>query len=263
MQKGILITLTGKIVFVTGGTSKIGESIIMKLAKAGATGAFTYFNRKDKAKEIIKELRGINGNFQCYRLDISDANECRETFERFAYDFGGIDILVNNAGIWRNIKIDDERETGEDILLTNLTGTINVTRSAIPYFRRTGGAIVNIATSIYNVERPFNSFYAASKMGVIGFTRSLAKELASRGIRVNCVCPGWIVSKDEWQSMNLTGKLQGSRLTIPFGNPDDIANAVLFLVSELSSFITGEAIHVHGSTTTKYGIKFDKEPEGE
>lgn len=255
MQKGVLIDLTDKIAFITAGTSKIGEYIIRKLAQAGAKGGFTYHNKEDRAKAIKMELEALNTDFQYYRLDVRSEITCRETIKRFIDDFGRIDILINNAGIWRNIEIDDEKDNGEDIVLTNLIGTINITKSAIPYLSERGASIINIATSIYNMERPFNSFYSASKSGIIGFTRSLAKELAPKGIRVNCICPGWIVSMEEWNSFLQKEGLKYSRLTIPFGNPEDIANAVLFLASDLSSFITGESIHVHGTITVKYGIK--------
>jgi len=238
-----------KAAIVTGGSRGIGKALVLMLAQEGADVAFTYAKSVEDAGKLSSEIVKLGRKPLALQMDVADFDKARELIEKAKEYFGRLDILVNNAGIIRDKALmmmakDDWRE----VIDTNLTGTFNVTRNAIVTFlKQKSGAIVNITSvsGVAGMSRQTN--YAASKAGIIGFTKSLAREVAPYNIRVNAVAPGFIETdmisglKDEYKE-GLKKKIPLSRL----GRVEDVSAAVKFLLSEAANFITGQTIIVDG-----------------
>jgi len=182
----------GKVAIVSGGTRGIGKAIVLMLAQEGADIAFTYLKSAEEAEELIKEVESKGSKVQAYKIDVRDFDKAKEFVEKVKLEFGRLDILVNNAGITRDKALMMmAKEDWQEVLDTNLTGVFNLTRNTIVTFlKQKSGAIVNITSvsGVSGLSRQTN--YSASKAGIIGFTKSLAKEVAGYGIRVNAVAPG-------------------------------------------------------------------------
>lgn len=238
-----------KVALITGGSRGIGKQIAITLAKEGYDIALNYLNEKDDYHDTKKQIE--EENVKCLPImgDVSKFEDCERFVKETIDEFGQIDVLVNNAGITRdNLLMRMKKEDFEAVLNVNLVGTFNVTKNVIPYMMKArSGRIVSIASVVGVAGNAGQANYAASKAGIIGFTKSLAKEFASRNILVNAVAPGFIatsmtdVLKDEVkESINQSIPLKR------MGTVQDVANVVKFLTSEDSSYVTGQVIHVDG-----------------
>lgn len=240
--------LDGKVAVVTGAARGIGRAIAEKLASQGADLALCDLE-KDWLNETAAAVSAMGRRVECYAVDVSNSAGCNATIDAIISNFGTIDIMVNNAGIIRDKLM--RRMTDEDwdaVLSINLKGTFLFTRAASGVMiKQKSGAIVNIASIIGLIGNVGQCNYAASKAGVIALTKSVAKELAGKNIRVNAVAPGFIESK---MTQSLSEDIRNRMLeAIPmrrFGDPEDVAKVVLFLVSDESSYITGQVLTVSG-----------------
>lgn len=238
-----------KVAIVTGGSRGIGKALVLMLAGEGADVAFTYAKSTEDAQKLSTEITKLGRKPLALQMDVADFDKAKELVEKVKETFGRLDILVNNAGIIRDKALMMmTKEDWTQVIDTNLNGTFNVTRNAIVTFlKQKSGSIVNITSvsGVAGMSRQTN--YAASKAGIIGFTKSLAKEVAPYNIRVNAVAPGFIETdmisglKDEFKE-ELKKKIPLSRL----GRVEDVSAAVKFLLSDGANFITGQTIVVDG-----------------
>lgn len=238
-----------KVAVVTGGTRGIGRSIVLALCRQGADCAFTYTKNPAAAESLAQEVQSMGRRATPYQLDVRDFEGTKTVVEEIKKEFGTIDILVNNAGITRDKSLMMmNKEDWSDVIDTDLTGVFNTTRACIiTFLKQKSGNIVNISSvsGIHPLAGQVN--YAAAKAGVIGFTKSLAKEVALYNIRVNAVAPGF-VDTDMTATLNETYRDKVMKM-IPlerFGTPDEVAQAVVFLVSDASQYITGQVIQIDG-----------------
>ena len=244
--------LEGKVAIITGATRGIGKGIAEVFAKEGAKIAFTYAGSVDKAQSLEKELSALT-KIKGYQSDASDFDAAQKLVDEVLTEFGQIDIVVNNAGITRdNLLLRMGKEDWDTIIKVNLDSVFNLTKAVIkPMMKAKSGAIINM-TSVVGVKgNGGQANYAASKAGVIGFTKSVALELGSRNIRCNAIAPGFI--ETEMTAVLDEKVVQGWRDAIPLkrgGQPEDIANACVFLASDKSSYITGQVLNVDGGMLT-------------
>ena len=238
-----------KVALITGATRGIGKQIAITLAKEGYDIAINYRTENDDLKSTKEEVEKNNVKCLAVKGDVAVFEDCEKFVEDVIKEFGSIDVLVNNAGITRDtLLMRMKKEDFESVIDTNLVGTFNVTKNVISHMLKArSGRIINISSVVGVSGNAGQTNYAASKAGIIGFTKSLAKEVASRNILVNAVAPGFIetgmtdVLKDEIK--------QDIEKNIPLkriGTPQDVANVVKFLASEDSSYITGQVLHVDG-----------------
>ncbi|MDD5005576.1 MAG: 3-oxoacyl-[acyl-carrier-protein] reductase [Candidatus Omnitrophica bacterium] len=241
--------LKNKIAIVTGGTRGIGRAIVLALAKQGVKVAFNYLKSDKEAKEVLKEVSDLGSEALSFKFDVRDFNLAKEFVEKVKEYFGGLDILVNNAGIIKDkaLMLMEENDWRE-VIDTDLTGYFNLTRACIVgLLKQKSGNIVNITSDsgVSGTSRQTN--YSAAKAGIIGFTKSLAKEVAGYNIRVNAVAAGFI---DTQMTQNLKPDYKEKlKSLIPkgeFGKPQDVAGAVLFLLSDAADYITGQVLRVDG-----------------
>ncbi len=244
------IDLSGKRVVVTGGTRGIGRSIVLAAASAGAQVLTCYRQESEAVDQLTRELKELGGNHHLVRADVGNPSDVEELAEEVAGRLGGVDALVNNAGVISHVPFDQlSLDEWNRIINTNLTGVFLVTQKLLPLMG-SGGSIINIGSRGAVAGIPMRGHYTASKAGIVGLTRSLAKELGRRGIRVNVVAPGVINTDDgeltEEQKAEFLKRYQHLTALGRLGQPDEIAGAVVFLASELSTYITGETLHVDG-----------------
>ena len=238
-------TLTGKTAIVTGGSRGIGKAVSFKLASYGANIAVIYAGNEEAANEIVKKIKNeYKVEAKAYRLDVSDFNACKETVAEIKNDFGSVNILINNAGITRDGLLVMMKENDYDAVLdTNLKGAFNMIRHLSGMFiKNREGCIINISSVAGILGNPGQCNYSASKAGLIGLTKSVARELAPKGIRCNAIAPGFITTAmTENQIENpLLERIPLNRM----GNTDDVAEAVEYLV--FASYVTGEVLKVDG-----------------
>lgn len=243
------MTLKGKNALVTGGSRGIGRAIAMKLSEEGTNVIITYINNEKKARNVVKEIEKNGAKGLAIKVDISSEEDVNNMMEKIKKKFNSIDILINNAGVTKdNLLIRMKTEDWDKVLDTNLKGVYFCTKAvARGMMKKRYGKIVNIASVVGISGNAGQGNYSASKAGVIGFTKSIAKELGSRGINVNGVAPGF-VETDMTEVLSEDIKKQTLNL-IPlkkFAKPEDIANAVVFLCSEKANYITGQIINVDG-----------------
>lgn len=246
-------SLEGKVVLVTGATRGIGKSIAHTLADNGAAVAFTFASSEEKAKAIEKELTDKGVQAKAYKSNAASFTAAQELVDQVLTDFGNIDALVNNAGITRdNLLMRMSEDHWDEVLETNLKSVFNMTKAVQrTMLKNRNGSIVNISSVVGVKGNAGQANYAASKAGMIGFTKSVALELGSRNIRSNAIAPGFIETE-------MTEKLdektvQEWRDAIPLkrgGKPEDVADLVLFLVGDQSAYITGQTINVDGGMLT-------------
>ena len=241
--------LTGKVALVTGAGRGIGRQIALTLAAQNAFVIVNYNGSKDKAEETVSEIKAAGGDAVSYKCNVSDFEECQQMITAIIKEYKHIDILVNNAGITRDGLIMKMSEDDYDAVLdTNLKGTFNTIRHMSRYFlKQKSGRIINISSVSGILGNAGQANYSASKAGVIGLTKAVARELASRGITVNAVAPGF-VDTDMTDALSDSAK-ENLILQIPLGRtgkPQDIANAVLFLASDAAGYITGQVLSVDG-----------------
>lgn len=238
-------TLKDKTAVVTGGSRGIGKAVSLKLASYGANIAVIFAGNEEAANEIVKKIKNeYKVEAKAYRLDVSDFNACKETIAEIKNDFGSVHILINNAGITRDGLLAMMKENDYDAVLdTNLKGAFNMIRHLSGMFiKNREGCIINISSVAGILGNPGQCNYSASKAGLIGLTKSVARELAPKGIRCNAIAPGFIATAmTENQIENpLLERIPLNRM----GNTDDVAEAVEYLV--FASYVTGEVLKVDG-----------------
>ncbi|MAJ98894.1 MAG: 3-oxoacyl-[acyl-carrier-protein] reductase [Flavobacteriales bacterium] len=246
-------SLENKTAIVTGGTRGIGKGICLKLAQNKVNVVFTYLSSKEKALEIENDLKKFGIKVKGIKSDVSNYSECENVIDYINDNFNSIDILINNAGITRdNLLMRMTKKDFDKVIDTNLTSIFNMTKVVQKNFlKQRSGSIINISSIVGVRGNAGQSNYAASKAGVIGFTKSIALELGSRNIRCNAIAPGFIETE---MTKDLKSEIiENWKKSIPLkktGTVDDVANTVLFLASDMSKFITGQTISVCGGMLT-------------
>lgn len=238
-----------KSALVTGASRGIGRSIALQLAEEGYNVAVNYAGSKDKAEAVVEEIKAKGVDSFAIQANVANGDEVKAMIKEVVSQFGSVGVLVNNAGITRdNLLMRMKEQEWDDVIDTNLKGVFNCIQKVTPQMlRQRGGAIINLSSVVGAVGNPGQANYVATKAGVVGLTKSSARELASRGITVNAVAPGFIVSD---MTDALSDELKDQMLEqIPlarFGEDTDIANTVAFLASDKAKYITGQTIHVNG-----------------
>ena len=243
------LDLTGKTALVTGGTRGIGRAIVEALANAGAKVAFTYRSSTEEAAAFLADLTERGVEALAHQGDAADTDAANEAVKLVMDTWGRVDILVNNAGITRDglmLRMNDD--DWNSVINTNLKSVFNFCKAVYrPMMKQRGGAIVNLSSVVGVTGNPGQTNYAASKAGIIGFSKSLAKELGGRGVTVNVVAPGFVATD---MTASLSEAAQNAMLgAVPLkrpATPEDIAGAVLFLASGAATYITGHVLHVDG-----------------
>lgn len=245
--------LEGKTAIITGASRGIGKGIARIFAEHGANVAFTYSSSVEAANELEKELNALGVKAKGYQSNAADYNQAQELAEEVAKEFGTIDVLINNAGITKdNLLMRISEEDFDKVIEVNLKSVFNMTKAVQrTMLKQRKGSIINMSSVVGVKGNAGQSNYAASKAGIIGFTKSIALELGSRNIRSNVIAPGFI--ETEMTSVLDEKIVQGWRDAIPLkrgGQPEDVANACVFLASDLSVYITGQVINVDGGMLT-------------
>ena len=245
--------LEGKTAIITGGSRGIGKGIALVFAQHGANVAFTYSSSVESANSLEKELSNYGVKVKSYQSNAADHKESQDLVENVLEDFGSIDVLVNNAGITKdNLLMRMSEEDFDKVIDVNLKSVFNMTKAVQrTMLKQRKGSIINMSSVVGVKGNAGQSNYAASKAGIIGFSKSIALELGSRNIRSNVIAPGFIETE-------MTAKLEEKtvdvwRNAIPLkrgGAPEDIANACVFLASDLSAYITGQTLNVDGGMLT-------------
>lgn len=243
-----MISLQGKTALITGGSKGIGRSIVETFAKAGTHVAFLARNR-DLSEQLEKEIQAWGVDCISFQADVSDLEQCAGVVEQTMERFGKIDILINNAGITDdNLIMRMKKEAWDRVIDINLTGIFNMSKSVMrPMMKARYGRIINMSSVVATTGNPGQVNYASAKAGIIGFTKSLAREVASRNITVNAIAPGFVESDmtaqlTEDQRKALLADIPMNRM----GAAEDIANGALFLASPLADYITGTTLHING-----------------
>lgn len=245
--------LQDKIAIITGGSRGIGEAIVRKFVAEGATVVFTYRSSSAKADALVEELTAAGGTVKAYQSDASSYASSEELIKAVTTDFKQIDILVNNAGITKdNLIMRMKEEQWDDVMTVNLKSVFNLTKHVVrPMMRKRKGSIINLTSVVGINGNAGQSNYAASKAGIIGFTKSIAKELGSRSIRCNAIAPGFIQTD---MTEGLSDAVKESILSgIPMkrlGEAEEVANACVFLGSDLSTYVSGQTLNVCGAMST-------------
>ena len=242
--------LKDKVAIITGSVRGIGKEIAMLYAESGAKVVINYSShgRGVEAKKVVDEIEAKGGKALAVCADVASFEEAKALIDKTVEHFGKLDILVNNAGITKDmLLIRMTEEEFDRVIAVNLKGVFNCSKHATKAMMKTGGSIINMTSVVGITGNVGQGNYAASKAGIIGFTKSIAKEFASKNIRVNAIAPGFIVTD---MTEELSDKVkEAATNNIPlkrFGSARDVANTALFLGSELSSYITGEVIKVDG-----------------
>ncbi len=242
--------LKNKTALITGGTRGIGHAIAKKFAEQGCNVAFTFVSSEDKAKQLESELNALGVKAKAYKSDAGSYSDAEKLVDEVSKEFGAIDVLVNNAGITRdNLILRMSEEQWDEVIQANLKSVFNLTKHVSKLMlRQKSGSIINLTSIIGEMGQGGQSNYAASKAGVIGFTKSIADEFGSRSIRCNAIAPGFIetdmtgVLSDEVKK-SILEKIPMKRM----GSAEEVANTALFLASDLSTYVSGQVISVCGA----------------
>ena len=242
--------LDGKVALVTGAARGIGKAIALKFASEGADVAFTDLVINEAAEETVKEIEAFGHKVKAYASNAADFAQTQEVVDQIMADFGHIDILVNNAGITKDgLMLRMSEAQWDAVINVNLKSAFNFIHALTPIMaRQRGGSIINMSSVVGVSGNAGQCNYSASKAGLIGLAKSIAKEMGPRGIRANCIAPGFIIS-DMTKALSEEVRAQWMK-TIPLrrgGTPEDVANVALFLASDLSSYVSGQVIHVCGA----------------
>jgi len=243
------VNLSDRSVLVTGGTRGIGRALVGAFAQAGARVAFTYRSSSETADELVDTLAEQDVEAMALQGDVADMDAAQSTVEQVLDAWDTLDVLVNNAGITRDgLLLRMQEDDWDDVIATNLKGAFNFCKAVYrPMMRQRGGKIINISSVVGITGNPGQTNYAASKAGIIGFSKSLAKELGSRNVTVNVVAPGFVETD---MTAELSESAQEAMLdAVPLrrpAHPQDVASGVLFLASPAADYITGHVLHVDG-----------------
>ena len=243
------MSLAGKVAVVTGGSRGIGRAICLQLAEKGAKVVINYVSRSEAAEETKAQVEAIGGECLLVKFNVADTSEVQEAFKEIIAECGRIDILVCNAGITRDsLLIKMKEDAWDEVMAVNLKGAFNCIKEGCrPMMKKRWGRIIVVTSVVGFAGNAGQVNYSAAKAGLVGLARSSARELASRGITVNCVAPGFI---DTDMTSDLPETVKEKMLAeIPlgaFGQPDDIAGAVAYLASDAARYVTGQVIHVNG-----------------
>ena len=245
--------LEGKTALITGASKGIGRAIANKFTSQGANVAFTYLSSVEKGQALEEELKANGVNAKGYRSDASDFAAAEELINNVVVDFGSLDVLVNNAGITRdNLLMRMSEAEWDEIMTVNVKSCFNTVKAAFRTFmKQRAGSIINMSSVVGVRGNAGQANYAASKAGIIGFSKSVALEMGSRNIRCNVIAPGFI--ETEMTDALDEKTVQGWRELIPLkrgGAPEDVANACVFLGSDMSTYVTGQVIQVDGGMRT-------------
>ena len=247
----IMKLLEGKVALITGGSRGIGEALVRKFVEHGASVAFTYVSNssKDRSEKLLSAIAGGDGGqVRAYQSDAGDYTQAEALINQVVKDFGKLDIVINNAGITRDtLMLRMTEQQWDEVIQTNLKSVFNLTKHALKPMIRAGGSIINMSSVVGVFGQAGQANYAASKAGIIGFSKSIAKEYGSRGIRCNAVAPGFIATEmtdalDEKTKENYLNSIPMKRL----GSGDDVANTCVFLASDMGAYISGQVISVCG-----------------
>ena len=246
------LSLEGKVAVVTGASRGIGRAIALELARRGAAVVVNYNRAAEKAQEVVEAIRSAGGQAEPFQANVAEFAQAKALIDFAIKTFGGIHILVNNAGITRDNLIMLMKEDDWDAVIdTNLKGTFNCSKAAVrPMMRKRWGRIINISSVAGQIGNPGQTNYSASKAGQIGFTKALAREVASRNITVNAIAVGYIET-DIWEGVPEEAREQILNM-IPLGRkgePEEVAYAVAFLASDQAAYITGQVLGVNGGMT--------------
>ncbi|MBL7830741.1 MAG: 3-oxoacyl-[acyl-carrier-protein] reductase [Saprospiraceae bacterium] len=244
--------LTGKTALITGGSRGIGAAIVRKYAENGANVAFTYVSSASKAEALRDELRAMNVKAECYQSDAADFKQSESLVAAVQADLGPINIVINNAGITRDtLMLRMSEDQWDEVIHTNLKSVFNLTKHCMRSMLKTGGSIINMSSVVGVFGNAGQANYAASKAGIIGFSKSIAKEVGSRNIRCNVIAPGFI---DTEMTGELDEKTKEAFLSgIPmkrYGKSEEVADLCVFLGSDMSSYISGQVISICGGLNT-------------
>ena len=245
--------LEGKVALITGGSRGIGEAIALKFAAEGAHIAFTYVSSDERAKALEEKLSAMGVQAKGYKSDAGDYAAAETLVNEIMTQFGIVDICVNNAGISKdNLLMRMTPEQWDDVLQANLKSIYNLSKQVIkPMMKNRKGSIINMSSIVGMKGNAGQSSYAASKAGIIGFTKSIAQELGSRNVRVNAIAPGFI--ETDMTHYLKDGGAEKWFEKIPmarFGKPEEVADVALFLASDMSSYVSGQVISVCGAMNT-------------
>ncbi len=245
--------LKGKNALITGGSKGIGKAIVKRFAEYGANVGFTFLSSPEGAKEVEKEAGSFGTKIKSYQSDASDFDSAQALIEHYSSDFGSLDIIINNAGITKdNLLMRMSEEEFDKVIKVNLNSIFNLTKAATKtLMKQRSGSIVNMSSVVGVRGNAGQANYAASKAGIIGFTKSVALELGSRNIRANVIAPGFIETE-------MTGKLDEKvvdewKKSIPLkraGSSEEVADLAAFLGSDLSQYITGQVVEINGGMNT-------------
>lgn len=245
--------LTGKVALITGGSRGIGAAIVRRFVDEGARVAFTYLSSPEKAEALVSELQADGTTVRAYRSDAASYDEAEALVQSVISDFGQIDILINNAGITRdNLMLRMSEDQWDEVLRVDLKSVFNLTKHALkPMIRNRGGSIINISSVVGVFGNAGQANYAAAKAGIIGFSKSVAKEVGSRNVRCNAIAPGFIETDmtHELSDENREQFLAGIPLK-RLGQANEVADVCAFLGSDLSTYVTGQTLSVCGGLNT-------------
>ncbi len=248
-----MITLKNKVSLITGGSRGIGAATALLLAKAGSDIAINYVEHGSRAEEVVAGVRRLGRRIVTHQGNVGSGRVAKQFVEKTVGEFGAIDIVVNNAGIWTHGAIGaTTEEIWDETIDINLKGVFNICNVAVPHLKKNGGGrIINISSTAGQRGEAFHAHYAASKGGVLAFTKSLSAELAPFRILVNAVAPGWVDTEMNEEVFSDPGFREQVINAIPLrkiATAEDVAGAVLFLASELANHITGATINVNGGS---------------
>ena len=248
-----MISLSNKVSVITGGSRGIGAAIALLLAKAGSNIVLNYLQNKERATLVAGQIKDLGRSVIVHQANVALQPEASNLIERTILEFGKIDVVVNNAGIWTYGEVGSMGDkVWDETIEVNLKGVFNICNAVVPYLKKnSGGRIINISSTAGQRGEAFHSHYAASKGGILAFTKSIAAELAPYGILVNAVAPGWVdteMNEEVFADRDFKNHVVEAIPLKKIATAEDVAGAVLFLASDFARHVTGTTINVNGGS---------------